>query len=146
MVRKQNTTAKLFFKRLILETTLTLGFIVIKMTTKETTDIFAISFGWSTVLKYLYYADIYNVSALTNQKLTTAILQAIGDDSNKNDNENRKTTMLSTKLSQYADKALISTFNKYLIKNLRICFKYLFRKFECKFAYRYIYTQTKNWK
>ena len=116
MVRNHCNSGKLYFKRIIFGTTFTLELIAIEMTTKETTDIFAISFGWSTILKYLYYADIYNISALTNQKLTTAILQAIGDESNKNDNEERKITMKSTKLSQYADKALISAFNKYLIR------------------------------
>ena len=81
------------------------------MTTKETINLFSITFGWSTILKYLSYVDMCN-SALTNQNLTTTILQAIGDISNKNENEKRNLVMKTTKISQYADKSMISTLDR----------------------------------
>ena len=114
MVRRKSTSDKLFFKRIIFDTRLTLGFIAIEMTTRETSNLFSISFGWSTILQYLSYIDIYNISAYTNQQLTTAILQAIGDKTNEDEKENKNQPLITTKIEEYARKAFLSTFERYL--------------------------------
>ena len=84
------------------------------MTSKGTTDIFSIIFGWSNILEYLSYADVGNVGALTNQNLRTAILEVIGDKSNKSEIKQRNPIMKSTKINQYAIKSMRSALKKYL--------------------------------
>ena len=84
------------------------------MATEGSIDIFSISFGWSTILKYLSYIDICNIGALTNQNLTSSILEAIGDKSNQNENKKRNPIMKTSKINEYADRAMMITLSRYV--------------------------------
>ena len=86
------------------------------MSTKRTTDIFSITFGWSNILEYLSYIDICNLGALTNQNLTSIILEGIENEASKNKNKKQKSNLLmkTNRIVQYANKSMPSTLKKYL--------------------------------
>ena len=84
------------------------------MPTKRTTDIFSITFGWSNILEYLSYIDICNLGALTNQNLTTIILEAIENKPNNNNICQSSLIMKTNNIIQYANKSMPSTLKKYL--------------------------------